>query len=157
MAQILQQVPNNYETDLILPIINTAAEIAEIKYGEADEQTKTSLKVVGDHIRAAVHMIADGVNASNVGRGYILRRLIRRVVRHGRLIGIEGNFIDRVAETAIALSESAYSNVRERSDFIKSQLQREETQFLKTLERGEKLLAEVIANATNLGRKANFW
>ena len=153
MAQILQQVPNNYETDLILPIINTAAEIADLKYSEADEKIKTSLKVVGDHIRAAVHMIADGINTSNVGRGYILRRLIRRVVRHGRLIGIEGNFIKRVAETAIALSESAYPNVRERADFITSQLQREELQFLKTLERGEKLLAEIIANAANLGSK----
>lgn len=151
MAQILQQVPNNYETDLILPIITTTAEIAGIKYGEADEKTKTSFKVIGDHVRAVVHMIADGIMAANTDRGYILRRLIRRVIRHGRLIGIEGNFINRVAETAIALSESAYPNVRERADFIKSQLEREETQFLKTLARGEKLLAEVIAKATNLG------
>ena len=151
MAQILQQVPNNYETDLILPIIKTAAEIAGVDYSNADEKTKTSLKVIGDHVRAVVHMIADGVTASNTDRGYILRRLIRRVIRHGRLIGIEGNFINQVAETAIALSESAYPNVRERSDFIKSQLQREETQFLKTLERGEKLLAEIIAKAANFG------
>ena len=74
-----------------------------------------------------------------------MRRLIRRVVRHGRLIGIEGNFINKVAETAIALSESAYPNVRERDEFIKNELQREESQFLKTLERGEKLLAEILA------------
>ena len=153
MAQILQQVPNNYETDLILPIINEAGSIAGINYSQADEKTKTSLKVIGDHIRAAVHMIADGINASNVGRGYILRRLIRRVVRHGKLIGIEGNFIDRVAEKAIALSESAYPNVREREEFIKSQLQREESEFLKTLARGEKLLAEIIAETANLGQK----
>ena len=150
MAQILQQVPNNYETDLIFPIIKTAAEIAGIDYGKADEKTKTSLKVIGDHVRAVVHMIADGVNASNVGRGYILRRLIRRVVRHGRLIGIDGNFVDRVAETAISLSETAYPSVREREEFIKNQLQREESQFLKTLERGEKLLADVIAQTANL-------
>lgn len=153
MAQILQQVPNNYETDLIFPIIKTATEIAGIDYGKADETTKTSLKVIGDHVRAVVHMIADGVTASNVGRGYILRRLIRRVIRHGRLIGIEGNFINQVAETAIALSEFAYPNVREREEFIKSQLQREESQFLKTLERGEKLLAEIIAKAANFGEQ----
>ena len=151
MAQILQQVPNNYETDLILPIINTAAEIAGIDYGKADETTKTSLKVIGDHVRAVVHTIADGVMPSNTDRGYILRRLIRRVIRHGRLIGIEGSFINQVAETAIALSESAYPNVREREEHIKSQLQREESQFLKTLERGEKLLAEIIAKAANFG------
>ncbi|MDJ0901644.1 MAG: alanine--tRNA ligase [Xenococcus sp. MO_188.B8] len=145
MAQILQQVPNNYETDLIFPIIKTAAEIAVIDYTKADEKTKTSLKVIGDHVRSVVHMIADGITASNTDRGYVLRRLIRRVVRHGRLIGIEGNFINKVAETAIALSESAYPNVRERDEFIKNELQREESQFLKTLERGEKLLAEILA------------
>ena len=152
MAQILQQVPNNYETDFILPIIKTAGLIAEIDYSQADEQTKTSLKVIGDHVRAVVHMIADGVTASNTDRGYILRRLIRRVIRHGRLIGIEGNFINQVAETAIALAESAYPHVRERENVIKSQLQREESQFLKTLTRGEKLLAEIIAKAANFSQ-----
>ncbi|MEM9275502.1 MAG: alanine--tRNA ligase [Cyanobacteria bacterium P01_F01_bin.143] len=145
MAQILQQVPNNYETDLILPIIKTSAEIASIDYSKADEKTKTSFKVIGDHVRSVVHMIADGITASNTDRGYVLRRLIRRVVRHGRLVGIEGNFINQVAESAIVLSESAYPNVREREEFIKNELQKEETQFLKTLERGEKLLAEILA------------
>ena len=89
-------------------------------------------------------MITDGISASNIGRGYILRRLIRRVVRHGRLIGIEGEFTTQVAETAIQLSELVYPQVRERADFIKQELQREEAAFLKTLERGEKLLAEII-------------
>ncbi|MDJ0649996.1 MAG: alanine--tRNA ligase [Xenococcaceae cyanobacterium MO_188.B19] len=144
MAQILQQVPNNYETDLIFPIIKTAAEIAGIDYSKADDKTKTSLKIIGDHVRSVVHMIADGVTASNTDRGYVLRRLIRRVVRHGRLIGIDGNFINKVAETAMALSESAYPSVREREEFIKNELKREETQFLKTLERGEKLLADIL-------------
>ena len=153
MAQILQQVPNNYETNLIFPIIKTAAEIAKIDYSKADEKTKTSLKVIGDHVRAVVHMITDGVSASNVGRGYILRRLIRRVVRHGRLIGIDGSFINRVAETAISLAESAYPGVREREEFVKNQLQTEESQFLKTLDRGEKLLGEIIAKTANLSQK----
>ncbi|MBD2483483.1 alanine--tRNA ligase [Planktothrix sp. FACHB-1365] len=147
MAQILQQVPNNYETDLIFPIIKTAAEIAKIDYHKSDEKTKVSLKVIGDHIRAVVHLIADGVTASNIGRGYILRRLIRRVVRHGRLIGISGEFTTQVAETAIQLSEAAYPNVRQRETAIKGELQREETRFLETLERGEKLLAEIIEKA----------
>ena len=151
MAQILQQVPNNYETDLIFPIIQTAADLADLDYQKADENTKTSLKVIGDHVRAVVHMIADGITGKNTGRGYILRRLIRRVVRKGRAIGIEGSFINKVAETAISLSETAYPNVREREEFIKAQLEREESQFLKTLDRGEKLLADIIANAANLG------
>ncbi|MEG3988998.1 alanine--tRNA ligase [Microcoleus sp. S28C3] len=144
MAQILQKVPNNYETDLIFPIIQSAAEIAGIDYHNSDEKVKVSLKVIGDHIRAVVHMIADEIRASNVGRGYILRRLIRRVVRHGRLIGIEGEFTVRVAESAIALSEAAYPNVRQREAQIKAELAREEAQFLKTLERGEKLLEEIV-------------
>lgn len=144
MAQVLQGVANNYETDLIFPIIKTAAEIAGIDYAKSNEKTKTSLKVIGDHVRAVVHLIADGITASNIGRGYILRRLIRRVVRHGRLIGISGEFTANVAEMAIGLSEAAYPNVRERETTIKAELQREESQFLKTLERGEKLLAEIL-------------
>jgi alanyl-tRNA synthetase len=144
MAQILQKVPNNYETDLIYPIIKTAADLAGIDYFESDEKTKISLKVIGDHVRSVVHMIADGITASNIGRGYILRRLIRRVVRHGQLIGIEGEFTTQVAETAIALSETAYPNVRERATFIKAELDREEAQFRKTLGRGEKLLVEIL-------------
>lgn len=146
MAQVLQGVPNNYETDLIFPILQTAADIAGIDYHRSDEKTKTSLKVIGDHLRSVVHMIADGITAANVGRGYILRRLLRRVVRHGRLIGIAGEFTTVVAETAIALSEQTYPNVREREAIIKSELSKEENRFLQTLERGEKLLGEILAN-----------
>jgi alanyl-tRNA synthetase len=153
MAQILQRVPNNYETDLIFPIIQTAAELAGIDYYQADEKTKVSLKVVGDHVRAVVQMIADGISATNVGRGYVLRRLIRRVVRHGRLIGIDGNFINQVAETAIKLAEDVYPNTREREPIIKAELEREESAFLATLERGEKLLADIIADVVKTKNK----
>ena len=144
MAQILQQVPNNYETDLIFPIVQCAAAIAGIDYAQADDATKVALKVIGDHVRAVVHMLADGITASNEGRGYVLRRLIRRVIRYGRLIGIEKEFTPLVAETAIALSESHYPNVRLRERSIKVSLQREEVSFLKTLDRGETLLADLI-------------
>ncbi|TAF49836.1 MAG: alanine--tRNA ligase, partial [Oscillatoriales cyanobacterium] len=157
MAQVLQSVPNNYETDLIFPIIKTAADTAGIDYATSDEKTKTSLKVIGDHVRSVVHMISDGITASNMGRGYVLRRLIRRVVRHGRLVGIDGTFINAVAETAIALSESAYPAVRDRDSFIKAELEREELQFLKTLDRGEKLLAEILAkNPTQISGEDAF-
>lgn len=152
MAQILQKVPNNYETDLIFPIIKTAAQIAGIDYSKSEEKTKVSLKVIGDHVRAVVHMIADGIAASNTGRGYVLRRLLRRVVRHGRLIGIQGEFTSLVAESAIALSEAAYPNVRERAEAIKGELQREESSFLKTLERGEKLLEKNIERVKKEGK-----
>jgi alanyl-tRNA synthetase len=145
MAQILQQKPNNYETDLIFPIIKTAAKIAGIQYTKADEATKVSLKVIGDHVRAVVHMIADGITASNLGRGYVLRRLIRRVVRHGRLIGIEREFTTEVAESAIALMEDVYPNLRSREQAIKAELQVEESRFRETLDRGEKLLSDIMS------------
>ncbi|MBD0266691.1 MAG: alanine--tRNA ligase [Cyanobacteria bacterium Co-bin8] len=153
MAQILQKVPNNYETDLIFPIIETAAKLAGITYAGCDERTQVSLKVIGDHVRAVVHMIADNITASNVGRGYVLRRLIRRVVRHGRLIGIEGAFVSQVAETAMQLSEAVYPNVRQREANIKAELDREEARFLETLERGEKLLAEVLQRESQSATK----
>lgn len=145
MAQILQKVPNNYETDLIFPIIKEAAEIAGIDYYQADEKKQISLKIIGDHTRAVVHMIGDEIRASNVGRGYVLRRLIRRLVRHGRLIGISGEFTTQVAEVAISLAEGAYPHLRLRENAIKAELHQEESRFLQTLERGEKLLAEIIA------------
>jgi alanyl-tRNA synthetase len=145
MAQILQHKPNNYETDLIFPIIECAAAIAGQPYASVDERLKTSYKVIGDHVRAVTHLIADGVVAKNVGRGYILRRLIRRVVRHGRLLGITRPFIAEVAESAIALMESVYPNLREREVAIKAELNREEAQFLKTIDRGEQLLEDIMA------------
>ncbi|MGA1475636.1 MAG: alanine--tRNA ligase, partial [Prochlorothrix sp.] len=154
MAQILQGKPNNYETDLIFPIIEAAAKLADLDYGQADDKTKVSLKVIGDHLRAVVHLIADGVTASNLGRGYVLRRLIRRVVRHGRLIGLDRAFTVTVAEAAINLMADTYPNLREREEVIKGELEREEVRFLETLERGEKLLADLIEKAKSASSRS---
>ncbi|EAU75155.1 alanine--tRNA ligase [Synechococcus sp. RS9916] len=145
MAQILQQVPNNYETDLIYPLIETAAGLAGVDYKALDEKGKTSLKVIGDHSRAVTQLICDGVTASNLGRGYILRRLLRRVVRHGRLLGIAKPFLTVMGEASIALMQEAYPQLLERKEVILAELKREEARFLETLERGEKLLADVLA------------
>jgi len=145
MAQILQQVPNNYETDLIYPLIETAAGLAGVDYKALDDKGKTSLKVIGDHSRAVCQLICDGVTASNLGRGYILRRLLRRVVRHGRLLGIAKPFLPAMGEASIALMQEAYPQLLQRKDVILAELQREEARFLETLERGEKLLADVLA------------
>ena len=145
MAQILQKVPNNYETDLIYPLIETAAGLAGVEYRALDEKGKTSLKVIGDHSRAITQLISDGVTASNLGRGYILRRLLRRVVRHGRLLGIDKPFLQAMGEASIALMQSAHPQLIERREVILAELQREEARFLETLERGEKLLADVLA------------
>ena len=145
MAQILQAVPNNYETDLIYPLIETAAGLAGVEYHALDGKGQTSLKVIGDHSRAITQLIADGVTASNLGRGYILRRLLRRVVRHGRRLGIDRPFLKLMGEASIALMASAYPQLEQRRAVISAELEREEARFLETLERGEKLLAEVLA------------
>jgi len=145
MAQILQGVPNNYETDLIYPLIETAAGLAGIDYHALDDKGQTSLKVIGDHSRAITQLICDGVTASNLGRGYILRRLLRRVVRHGRLLGIDKPFLTAMGEASITLMQAADPQLVERRLVILAELEREEARFLETLERGEKLLADVLA------------
>ncbi|PSB39266.1 alanine--tRNA ligase [Aphanothece minutissima] len=145
MAQILQQVPNNYETDLIYPLVQAAAALAGVDYRALDARAQTSLKVIGDHSRAITQLIADGVTASNLGRGYVLRRLLRRVVRHGRLLGIDRPFLAVMGEAAIELMAAAHPQLPERREVILAELVREEARFLDTLERGEKLLAEVLA------------
>ncbi len=144
MAQILQRVPNNYETDLIFPLLEKVASLIGVSYKDIEEQGQVSLKVIGDHTRACVQLISDGVTASNLGRGYILRRLLRRVIRHGRLIGITKPFVVQIAEVAIKLMQDAYPLVKERSELIFTEIQREEIRFLETLDRGEKLLTEML-------------
>ncbi len=146
MAQILQRKSNNYETDLIFPLIEAAALLAEINYETTNKKNKTSLKIIGDHCRAVTHLICDGVSASNLGRGYILRRLIRRMVRHGRLVGINQPFLPQLAVDAIELMKNAYPQLHEKKQIILNELKIEEYRFLETLERGEKLLAEITVH-----------
>lgn len=155
VARILQKVPNNYETDLIYPIIEKASELAMVSYKEADEHIKSNLKIIGDHIRAIVYLISDGVVPSNIGRGYIVRRLIRRVVRTGRLLGIrgdgkgdlEGAFVPAIAEKVIELSREINPDVKTRATFVFNELKREELRFVQTLERGEKVLEQLLDSA----------
>ncbi|KHN19971.1 Putative alanine--tRNA ligase, chloroplastic [Glycine soja] len=155
MARILQKVPNNYETDLIFPIIEKASKLANVSYGIADDQTKRNLKIIGDHMRAIVFLISDGVVPSNVGRGYVVRRLIRRVVRTGRLLGIngdgrgdlEGAFLPMIAEKVVELSTHIDADVKNKAPRIFEELKREELRFVQTLERGEKLLEEKLSDA----------
>ncbi|KAL4572819.1 hypothetical protein LXL04_019605 [Taraxacum kok-saghyz] len=155
MARILQKVPNNYETDLIFPIIEKASELASITYSLTDDSSRAKLKVIGDHMRAIVYLLSDGVFPSNIGRGYIVRRLIRRAVRTGRLLGIkgdepgnlEGAFLPIIAEKVIELSSEVDPDVKTRKSRILEELKREELRFIVTLERGEKLLDEMLDTA----------
>ncbi|KAJ0238792.1 Alanine--tRNA ligase [Hirschfeldia incana] len=162
IAQILQKVPNNYETDLIYPIIATVLELANISsYDSADEKAKTSLKVIADHMRAVVYLISDGVVPSNIGRGYVVRRLIRRAVRKGKSLGIEGDgkgslkgaFLPIVAEKVIEMSTYIDSDVKHKSPRILEEIRQEELHFKKTLERGEKLLEQKLQDALSTSDK----
>ncbi len=150
MAQILQKKRNNYETDLIFPIIQKASEISSIDYFSSDERTKISFKILGDHTRAVIHLISDGVLASNLGRGYILRRLLRRMVRHGRLLGIKKEFLSDIARVGIKLMENNYPDLKNNNELILSEIKIEEVRFRETLERGEKLLDEIISSGQKL-------
>lgn len=161
MARILQKVPNNYETDLIYPIIEKVSELANVLYAIADDSTKTKLKIIGDHMRAIVYLISDGVNPSNIGRGYVVRRLIRRTVRTGRLLGIKGDgkgnpdgaFLPGIAQKVIELSTEIDPDVRDRELRILEELRREELRFVQTLERGEKLLDQMLEDSISRGHE----
>ena len=150
MAQILQKKQNNYETDLIFPIIQKTCEIANIDYFSSNDKNKISLKIIGDHTRAVIHLISDGVAASNLGRGYILRRLIRRMVRHGRLLGITNEFLPHIANVGINLMQNNYPDLKNNNDLILNEIKIEEVRFRETLERGEKLLDELISSGQKL-------
>ena len=150
MAQILQKKQNNYETDLIFPIIQKICEIANIDYFSSDDKNKISLKIIGDHTRAVIHLISDGVAASNLGRGYILRRLIRRMVRHGRLLGITNEFLPHIATVGINLMQNNYPDLKNNKNLILNEIKIEEVRFRETLERGEKLLDELISSGQKL-------
>ncbi len=150
MAQILQKKKNNYETDLIFPIIEKASQLSKVDYFSTNSSQKASLKILGDHTRAIIHLISDGVIASNLGRGYILRRLLRRMIRHGKLLGIKDKFISKLALVGIQLMKNTYPELQNNSQRIFSEIDIEEQRFLNTLERGEKLLNEIIASGVKL-------
>ena len=150
MAQILQKKKNNYETDLIFPIIEKASQLSKVDYFSANSSQQASLKILGDHTRAIIHLISDGVIASNLGRGYILRRLLRRMIRHGKLLGIKDKFISQLALVGIQLMKNTYPELQNNSQRIFSEIDIEEQRFLNTLERGEKLLNEIIASGVKL-------
>ncbi|CAH2072136.1 unnamed protein product [Thlaspi arvense] len=161
MAQILQKVPNNYETDLIFPIIAKVSELANISYDSVNDQAKTSLKVIADHMRAIVYLISDGVLPSNIGRGYVVRRLIRRAVRKGKSLGINGDgngnlngaFLPTVAEKVIELSTYIDSDVKLKTPRILKEIMQEELHFKKTLAKGEKLLDQKLNDALSVADK----
>lgn len=150
LARVLQGVDSNFETDALAPILRAAAAAAGLPpdLRAVTPAQAVSLKVVGDHARAVLHLAVDGVGASNVGRGYVLRRLLRRMVRHGRLLGVDGPFVTDVLRVAAGLAvEAGYTAVGDRLEGVLAELATEERRFLTTLSRGEDRLAETLAAA----------
>ncbi|RSZ26063.1 alanine--tRNA ligase [Acinetobacter bereziniae] len=155
ISAVLQHVNSNYEIDLFQNLLKSAAEIIGVDMSQAQAEAQTqnkpieypaSLKVVADHARSCCFLIADGVNPSNEGRGYVLRRIIRRAVRHGNKMGATGTFFYKMLQPLIDVMGEAYPELVERRQVIENALIREEELFAKTLEQGLKLLESELAN-----------
>ena len=146
LACIMQGVDNLFEVDTVQNIMKHIMEIAGVKYHD-DEKKDVSLRVITDHIRSTTFMIGDGVMPSNEGRGYVLRRLLRRAARHGRLLGIDGTFLYKVCETVIKENETAYPNLVEKHDLIVKVIKAEEESFNKTIDTGLNLLENIITQS----------
>ena len=154
ISAIMQGVHSNYEIDLFIHLMDAAAEILEI-----ENQQQSSLKVIADHIRAVAFLIADGVTPSNEGRGYVLRRIIRRAVRHGNKLGADSEFFYKMVAPLVAEMGSAYPELIEKQSIIENAIQKEEAQFAKTLAQGLRLLAselEGLKDGDTLSGEAAF-
>ena len=154
LASVLQGKRTNFETDLLYPIIEYASGVSGVKYGE-DAQKDISLKVIADHARSMTVMIMDGILPSNEGRGYVLRRILRRAVRHGRLLGMDKPFLTGAVDAVIRIYRDApdFEALTERQDYIKKVIQLEEERFHATLEQGCELLAGEIEAVKAKGKK----
>lgn len=146
IARILQEARTNFETDVLMPIVQRVAGIAGVEYGKNPE-TDISIKVVADHIRATAFLISDGVLPSNEGRGYVLRRLLRRAVLHAKLLGVEQVFVDHILDTVIETMRDAYPELEDNSAFIHRIASHEEKRFMETLRQGLNILDLAIEQA----------
>ena len=146
LACIMQDVDNLFEVDTVQNIMKHIIDISGIEYHK-DAKKDISLRVITDHIRSTTFMVSDGVLPSNSGRGYVLRRLLRRAARHGRLIGIDRPFLAEVCETVIKENANAYPNLAPKQDYIKKVIAMEEESFYKTIDSGLGLLNEMMANS----------
>ena len=144
LAVVCQDVGSLFEVDTVMNITNHVTAITGASYGQS-YKTDVSLRVITDHIRASTFMIADGVRPTNEGRGYVLRRLLRRAARHGRLLGVKKPFLYKVVETVIQENESHYSYLRERADYVIKTVLTEEESFAKTIDTGMKIFADKLA------------
>ncbi len=152
LACVVQGVHSNYDSDLFMPIIRVIEERVGKKYGK-DEATDVSIRVLADHIRAATFLIGDGVQPSNEGRGYVLRRILRRAIRHGRMLGMREPFFYTLADTVIAEMKPAFPELAKHQSFINSVIQAEEDRFLSTLDKGLEIIQVEIERQKKNGTK----
>ena len=142
LAVVVQDVDSIFDVDTLQALRNKVCEFAGVSYKE-DEAKDVSIRLITDHIRSATFMISDGIMPTNEGRGYVLRRLIRRAARHGRLLGIDGTFLAKLSETVIEGSKDGYPELDEKREFIFNVLQQEEAKFNKTIDQGLSILASM--------------
>ncbi len=150
LACIVQDVDSMFDIDTLFALRQHVCNMAGVEYGK-DDQTDVSIRVITDHIRSVTFMISDGILPSNSGRGYVLRRLLRRACRHGRLLGIKGAFLVELAETVIEGSKDGYPELEEKKDFIFKVITKEEEQFDKTIDQGLNILAGMEAEMAEKG------
>ena len=143
LACVMQGVDNLFEVDTVQSVLHHVEHIANKTYGE-DDKTDISIRVITDHIRSCTFMVSDGILPSNEGRGYVLRRLLRRAARHGRMLGITRPFLVELVETVIQSSESAYPELREHDAYIKKVIGTEEANFARTIDAGMNILNNMI-------------
>jgi alanyl-tRNA synthetase len=144
IVSLIQDVPTNFDTDLIQPIIRETENLAEQRFGESGP-TDVAMKVIADHSRAAAFLIGDGILPSNEGRGYVLRRILRRAIRYGRNIGLDKPFLHKTAGVVFDIMQPAYPELSEASAFITNIIENEEIRFLETLDSGLKLLNDSLS------------
>ena len=152
LAVVVQDVDSIFDVDTLVALRNKVCEFAHAEY-KTDEAKDVSIRLITDHIRSATFMISDGIMPSNEGRGYVLRRLIRRAARHGRLLGIEGKFLAKLSETVIEGSKDGYSELEEKKEMIFKVLTEEENKFNKTIDQGLAILSQMREEMVKSGKK----
>lgn len=151
IACIMQGVTSIFEVDTIRKVLDSAAQTAGIKYGES-EKNDVSLRVITDHIRSTVFLVSDGVLPSNEGRGYVLRRLLRRAARHGKLLGIDGTFLYKLAKVVAEESKSAYPELEDKFEYIEKVIKTEEERFAETIDQGIEILKQYTGELKQAGK-----
>ena len=152
LASVVQDVDSIFDVDTIKALRDHVCRLADAEYGK-EYNSDVSIRVITDHIRSVTFMISDGIMPSNEGRGYVLRRLLRRACRHGRLLGIEKGFLPELAETVIAGSKDGYPELEEKKEFILKVISKEEEQFNKTIDQGLGILSDMIGKMESEGAK----